>query len=137
MVTYSLIFNSRTIPTLYPDLNTSYRPSHTSISYIQWTLEFFVQLRKVFPLNQNKTPKRHHNVINIIFVMIAGTYPSLTVHGVTSLESPYPQRFLLMVMATKIEPATGLYESTAYVEDMAGRAATWIPAQVKPIMTVI
>ena len=35
-----------------------------------------------------------------------------------------------MVIDTKTAPATGLYESTAYVEAIAGKAATWMPAQV-------
>ena len=41
------------------------------------------------------------------------------------------------MIETKIEPVTGLYESTAYVDAMDGRAATWIPAHVYPIMTII
>jgi hypothetical protein len=62
--------------------------------------------------------------------MIGGIYPDLMIHGVINLLNPYPQRFLLMVIETKIAPVTGLYESTAYVDAMDGRAATWIPAHV-------
>ena len=39
-------------------------------------------------------------------------------------------------MLTKMEPATGLYESMAYVEAIAGRAATWMPVQVHPTITI-
>lgn len=39
-------------------------------------------------------------------------------------------------MLTKIEPATGLYESMAYVEAIAGSAATWMPVQVHPTITI-
>jgi hypothetical protein len=69
-------------------------------------------------------------VINDIFVMIGGIYPLLMIHGVMNFEKPYPQTFLLTVIATKTAPATGLYESTEYVEEMEGKAATWMPAHV-------
>lgn len=48
--------------------------------------------------------------------MIGGINPALSVHGVINLLKPYAHRFLLIVIATKIEPVTGLYESIAYVE---------------------
>ena len=75
-------------------------------------------------------PKAHHKNVKDILVMIGGIYPLLMIQGVINLEKPYPHTFLLMVTETKIEPATGLYESTAYVEAMAGRAATWMPIHV-------
>jgi hypothetical protein len=75
-------------------------------------------------------PQKHHKVINDIFVIIGGMYPDLMIQGVMNFEKPYPQTFLLTVIATKIEPATGLYESMAYVDEIAGSAATWMPAQV-------
>jgi hypothetical protein len=53
-----------------------------------------------------------------------GTYPSSKDHGVINLENPYPHTFLLTVMLTNRLPATGLYESTAYVLTIDGRAAT-------------
>ena len=59
-----------------------------------------------------------------MFVMIGGTKPDLIIHGVMNSANPYPQTFLLTVMATISEPATGLYESTAYVVTMAGIADT-------------
>lgn len=40
------------------------------------------------------------------------------------------------MIETNSEPVTGLYESTAYVLAMEGSAATWMPAQVQPTMTV-
>ena len=40
--------------------------------------------------------------------MIGGMNPLDSDHGVMNLENPYPQRFLLTVIATKIDPATGL-----------------------------
>ena len=50
--------------------------------------------------------------------------------------NPYPHTFLFTVIATISEPATGLYESTLYVVAIAGKAATWMPAQVYPMITM-
>ena len=68
--------------------------------------------------------------------MNGGTYPVSSTHGFVNFASPYPQRFLEMVATTKIEPAAGLYESTAYVDAIAGSAATCIPAQPNPMITI-
>ena len=76
------------------------------------------------PLYQNRIPNEHHKKVSAMLVMIGGMYPDSIIHGVTNLLKPYPQRFLLTVTDTKMDPVTGLYESTAYVEAMAGRAAT-------------
>jgi hypothetical protein len=81
-------------------------------------------------------PQQDHTVTSDIFVIIGGIYPLLRIQGVMNFEKPYPHTFLLTVMATKMEPATGLYESTAYVEEIGGSAATWIPAHVYPIITI-
>lgn len=83
-----------------------------------------VNFRNHFPLYQKRTPNKHHAVVKAMFVMSGGRYPASTIHGVMNLLKPYPHRFLLMVTVTKIVPATGLYESTAYVDTMAGSAAT-------------
>lgn len=93
-------------------------------TYARWILLSFDHLRNVLPLYQNKIPNKHHSSVRPIFVIIGGIYPDSMIHGVTNLLNPYPQRFLLMVMETKIPPVTGLYESTAYVETIAGRPAT-------------
>jgi hypothetical protein len=101
-----------------------------SLAYILCTFELRVHFLKVFPWYQKMIPQKHHKVINDIFVIIGGMYPDLMIQGVMNFEKPYPQTFLLTVIATKIEPATGLYESMAYVDEIAGSAATWMPAQV-------
>ena len=62
----------------------------------------------VLPLYQNKIPKEHHKKINAVLVMIGGMNPASSVHGVMNLLKPYAQRFLLIVIATTIEPVTGL-----------------------------
>ena len=85
---------------------------------------FFDHLQNVLPLHQKRIPREHHKKFGAIIVIIGGMYPDLMIHGVTNLLKPYPQRFLLTVIDTKIDLVTGLYESTAYVEAMAGRAAT-------------
>lgn len=53
-------------------------------------------------------PLKQKRRIKLIFVIIGGIYPLLMIQGVMNFENPYPHTFLLTVMATKIEPATGL-----------------------------
>jgi hypothetical protein len=53
-------------------------------------------------------PVKQKKRIKLMFVMIGGMYPLLMIQGVMNFEKPYPQTFLLTVMATKIDPATGL-----------------------------
>ncbi len=48
-----------------------------------------------------------------MFDVIGGKVPVWNDPRVMNLLNLYPQTFLLTVMVTKIEPATGLYESTA------------------------
>ena len=107
-----------------------------SFDYIRWTLSSFVHTLNRLPTNQNTKPKRHHSVTKLMFVIIGGTYPASMIHGVMNFEKPYPQTFLLTVMETKMLPATGLYESMAYVEAIDGSAATWMPVQAQPMITM-
>jgi hypothetical protein len=56
-------------------------------------------------------PVRQKRRIRDMLVIIGGMYPLLIIQGVINFENPYPHTFLLTVMATNMEPATGLYES--------------------------
>lgn len=82
--------------------------------------------------------QKYHNTVNDMFNMIGLTNSLSSTHEVMDLLKPQPQRFLLTVIDTKIEPATGLWLSNAYVLVIARRAATrMMPAAVYPMKTMV
>lgn len=72
------------------------------------TNDLAVISRIFLPQTQKTTPLQLNRVMRAMLVRIGGTKPSFSAHDVRNLDTPYPHRFLLIVMVTKTDPVTGL-----------------------------